>query len=66
MIMTTHKTKLTEFRKRQGLTQEELAKKANISRSYLANLESGKYTPSLEVAKNLSVILEVSVDELFL
>jgi len=66
MTMTTHKSKLTEYRKQKGMTQEDLAQKANISRSYLANLESGKYTPSLEVAKNLSVILDVSVDELFL
>ncbi|MBE3570193.1 MAG: helix-turn-helix transcriptional regulator [Bacillales bacterium] len=53
-------------RKELGWTQEELAKKADISRAYLANIEAGKYTPSLEVAKKLSEILKKSVDELFL
>jgi putative transcriptional regulator len=63
--MKIHKSKLAARRRELHLTQEELAKKAGISRAYLANLESGNYTPSLEVAKNLSIILNVSVEELF-
>jgi putative transcriptional regulator len=58
--------KLIETRKKLSLTQEDLAKKANISRAYLANIEAGKYTPSLEVAKNLSSLLNMSIDDLFL
>jgi len=62
----TPREKLIKHRKNLGLTQEQLAKKAYISRAYLTNLESGKYTPSLKVARRLSEILNSSVDELFL
>jgi putative transcriptional regulator len=62
----TPRIKLVNTRKQLGLTQEELAKKAEISRAYLSNLESGKYTPSLEVAHKLASLLNMSVDELFL
>lgn len=58
--------KLVETRKRLGLTQEELAKKAKISRAYLSNIEKGKYNPSLPVAQKLSIILNSSIEELFL
>lgn len=42
-------TKLKEIRKRLNLTGEEIGKKAGVSRSYIARLESGE-TPSLERA----------------
>lgn len=64
--MNTTREKLVKYRKNLGLTQEQLAKKAQISRAYLTNLESGRYAPSLQVAKKLSEILNSSVDELFL
>ncbi|MEN2765729.1 helix-turn-helix transcriptional regulator [Ornithinibacillus xuwenensis] len=63
--MNTARNKLIEYRKKQGLTQEELAKRVNISRAYLCNLENGKYTPSLEVAYNIAHHLNTSIDELF-
>lgn len=65
-MIKASREKLVNTRKNLGFTQEELAKRAQISRAYLTNLESGKYTPSLEVAKRLSEILNKSVDELFL
>lgn len=64
--MSAPREKLINRRKTLGFTQEELAKKAKISRAYLANIEAGKYNPSLEVAKNLSIILDMSIDDLFL
>lgn len=36
------KDKVKEVRKEMGLTQEEMAKKLNISRSYLGDLERGR------------------------
>ena len=41
---------LRDLRKSKGLTQEDLAKKANVSRSVIARFETGKTTLS---AKNL-------------
>jgi transcriptional regulator with XRE-family HTH domain len=40
---------LIEARKNAALTQEELAFRAGIERSYVSDLERGKKTPSLEV-----------------
>ena len=64
--MNSPRLKLVESRKNLGYTQEQLAKKANIHRAYLANIEAGKHTPSLEVARKLSLILDTTVEELFL
>jgi putative transcriptional regulator len=63
--MIAPRLKLVDCRKGLGLTQEELAKEAEISRAYLVNIEKGKHTPSLQVAQKLSMILGKSVDELF-
>lgn len=38
---------IADKRKKLGLTQEELGHKAGLSRSYIADTEAGRYTPSL-------------------
>ena len=57
--------KIKTFRKANKLTQVELAKKANISRSYLADVENDRYNPSLETLKSLANALEVPVNKFF-
>lgn len=57
--------KLIFARKEKGLTQEQLAEKVGINRAYLANIENGKNTPSLEVAKNISAVLNMTINEIF-
>lgn len=52
------------FRKRKHLTQSELADKANISRSYLADLERNRYNPSVETLKSIARALKVSESDL--
>lgn len=64
--MNSPREKLVNIRKELDLTQEELANKAGITRAYLANIEAGKYTPSLDVANKLSIILNRPINELFL
>lgn len=64
--MFTPRFKLIQARKNLSMTQEALAKKVEISRAYLSNLEAGKYTPSLEVASKIASNLNMSIDELFL
>ncbi|WP_276961849.1 helix-turn-helix domain-containing protein [Ferrimicrobium acidiphilum] len=38
---------LREFRSRQGITQEELAQRTNLHRSYLSALEGGSTTEAM-------------------
>ena len=47
-----------------GLTQEELAKRINTSRSNIANYENDKNLPSLDVLNLLSSVFNVSADYL--
>lgn len=52
------------YRKKQKLTQAQLADKANISRSYLADVENNRYNPSVDTLKNLSTALGVNLNQL--
>ena len=50
---------IKQYRKDKKLTQLELAKKSNISRSYLGDIENDRYNPSIEtlnsIAKSLGI-----------
>ena len=60
-----HLKNLTTLRKGRGLTQEGLARKANISYHTLIKLESGGIeNPKIETVLKLANALSVSVDEL--
>lgn len=50
------------FRKNSGLTQQQLADKSNISRSYLADVEKNRYNPSIDTLQKIATSLGVSVD----
>ncbi|MEZ2660822.1 helix-turn-helix transcriptional regulator [Aneurinibacillus aneurinilyticus] len=52
-------------RQEADLTQEELAKKAKISRSLLSNIERGYAAPSLQTAHRISKALKKPIDSLF-
>lgn len=49
-----------QFRERAGVSQEELAHRAQLHRTYVSLLERGQRTPSLGVVFALSEALEVS------
>lgn len=55
---------LKKIRQENEMTQEELAKKINTSRSNIANYENDKNMPSIEILNKLSEILNCSVDYL--
>lgn len=58
--------RLRELRKEAGLTQEELARKANISVKYLQNLEgSNPKNPSLLTLEKVAKGLGVEIGALF-
>ena len=50
---------LKELRKTSNnMTQEQLAKKAGISRTMITEIENGNANPSVEVAKKIVAVLE--------
>lgn len=56
---------IKRLRKQLKLSQEELAKKANITYSTLIKIESGiNKNPTIITLKKLAKVLKVSLDEL--
>ncbi|QUH21462.1 helix-turn-helix domain-containing protein [Alkaliphilus sp. B6464] len=57
--------RVKELRKQLGLTQAEFAKKANISRTYLSDVENNRYNPSIDTLQNIANHLEVPLSDFF-
>lgn len=57
--------KIKYFRNKQGLSQEKLALKAEIDRTYLAGAEQGKRNLSLKSLDKIIKALEVSFEDFF-
>jgi len=56
--------RLKKLRAERGMTQEALAEKAGISRSYIARLELGRQDPTLGTLEKLAKALKVPVAKL--
>jgi putative transcriptional regulator len=66
MSNTTIVNRVREARQsRPGMTQEQLASLCGVSRQTIIAIETGRYSPSLELAFLLSDALESTIDELF-
>lgn len=57
--------KLKNRRIKKGLTQKELAEKANITVVSYQRLEYGKQTPSLKTAKLIAKALDCNIEDIF-
>ena len=55
---------ISERRKKQKLTQEQLAEKLNITHKAVSKWETGKGMPDSSIMMDLCNILEISVNEL--
>ena len=55
---------ILKFRKKNGLSQEELGEKVNVTRQTISNWELEETTPNSDQLKSLSKALNVSIDEL--
>ncbi len=51
------------WREYRGLTQQQLADKAGISKPYLSQIETGKRTGTTEILSAIAKALDVSLDE---
>ena len=55
---------VAEYRHRLHLSQEKLALKAELDRTFVGKLEKGRHSPSLTSILKLATALEVGPDEL--
>ena len=62
--MTSFSDKLKELRKKNKLTQQELADKVGTNRVNITKWETGRTEPTLENVVKLSQILDTTTDEL--
>lgn len=58
--------KIASLRISKGINQSELARKAEISRSYLIAVEKGTSVPTVEVGSRIANALGVTLDDIFL
>lgn len=56
--------KILLLRKKEGLSQEGLAEKLNVTRQTVSNWELGQTTPDIQQAKNIAQIFKISLDDL--
>lgn len=55
---------LRTYRKAAGLSQEELAHRADIDRTYISALERSVYAAGIDVVDRLAVVLGVTAADL--
>nr|WP_315085344.1 helix-turn-helix transcriptional regulator [uncultured Lachnoanaerobaculum sp.] len=60
------KNNLDKLRKLKGLTQEEFAKELKVSRQTVSAIENGKYNPSLDLAFDIALYFNKTIEELFI
>lgn len=56
--------KIRKFRKVQGLSQEELAERINISTTHMSHIETGNTKLSLPVLVDIAAVLHVRTDDI--
>ncbi|AIF42940.1 helix-turn-helix transcriptional regulator [Virgibacillus sp. SK37] len=59
------RNKILELRKHKGLTQDQLAKKCNVSRQTINAIENDRYDPTLQLAFKIARVLNTTVDDVF-
>jgi transcriptional regulator, XRE family len=64
-ILTSIGHKIKVLRNEQGLSQEKLALKAEIDRTYLASVELGKRNLSIKSLEKILNALEISFQDFF-
>jgi transcriptional regulator with XRE-family HTH domain len=58
--------RVRELRLARGLSQEQLAFKAGIHRTYLGGIERGERNPTLKNIVSIAEALDITLSELFL
>ena len=58
--------RIRDKRKERGLSQEELAEKANIHSTYVGQLERGEKSATVDSLEKVTAALEITFEELFI
>ena len=56
-----YRTLIREKRKETGLSQERLAKLVQVSQPFIAEIESGRKKPSVDVLMRICAVLDISL-----
>jgi len=65
VLMDNLGSRLKDVRLKAGLTLRELARQADVSPSFVSQIENGKSQPSVSTLYAFAQLLNVSIDELF-
>ncbi len=63
--MVQYESRLREYRKKAGLSQEALARELKVSRQTIVNIERGISEPRVMLAIGLALVLGAAVADLF-
>ena len=63
-ILCSFGQSVAKHRRAKGLSQEALAEKADLDRTYLSDIERGVRNPGIKIVIRLARALRVSVDQL--
>lgn len=58
-------TKIKEYRAKQDMNQQTLAKLVGVRRETIGHLERGSYNPSLKLAWDIASTFKVPIEEIF-
>lgn len=64
--MPDFECRLKKYRQMKDLTQEQLAVQAGVRRETIIRLEKAQYNPSLKLAVDISRIVGVPIEEIFI
>ncbi len=56
---------IQRIRREKGLSQEELAHRADVHQTYLSGVETGRRNPSVKVVERIANALGVDISQLF-
>ena len=60
------KNRVEELRKSRGLRQAEFARAIRVSRQTVSSIETGRYSPSLELAFVISDFFGLNIEDIFI
>lgn len=63
--MPDFECRLKKYRLLKDLTQEQLAAQVGVRRETIMRLEKAQYNPSLKLAIDISRVVEVPIEEIF-